>query len=580
MTATSKSNSKLLLVIATLVLWMGTANAERRRIAVLEFEGPKAEKFHEDVVKLLKKSHTVISVEKWNGMAEELDAAKVTAKNVKKVAKKLKVDGIVTGIIDKRRDEYIIRLKLRAGTSGETTGTSVQTKADGPRLDAQAQRDIKDELVGAIDELDSNRGGDDEEEEEDTPKKKKKGDEEEEEEEGTKKGFGGKKMKGGDEEEEEVKETKAQKKAREEEEKAAAKKAKEEEEKAKKKKKLDEEKAALTTKKDSEDEEEEEEEGDTKKKRKKNSDDEEDEEGGKKTASSEEDEEGGSVEEESEEASTDHALNVSPSRRAVDAVVGLSFTARKLNFTYASDLGKAPPGYKQTIPVAGALVDLTVYPLSIGHKNTSITSGIGATVLYDQVIKINSQKKFTDAMNNQQVADLKTAESRWSIGGVLRYPLGTEAKSIVVGGTLEYGKQKFSVEQAIPNSGNPLQKTDIPNVSYSIISPGAFIQAPVIPKVVLNASAKFLLVTDTGDIQTQAQYGAATVTGFEFTVGADYMLMKNVFVRAAFRYQTFGFTFKGDPMSMANTRDSDPEQDVQGARDSYMGGVATVGYAY
>ena len=44
--------------------------------------------------------------------------------------------------------------------------------------------------------------------------------------------------------------------------------------------------------------------------------------------------------------------------------------------------------------------------------------------------------------------------------------------------------------------------------------------------------------------------------------------------------ETIGFTFKNNPMSMTNTRDSDPDQDVQGARDSYMGGAATVGYVY
>jgi len=64
-------------------------------------------------------------------------------------------------------------------------------------------------------------------------------------------------------------------------------------------------------------------------------------------------------------------------------------------------------------------------------------------------------------------------------------------------------------------------------------------------------------------------------------VGADYMIMKNVFVRAGIRYETIGFKFKGtDPMAQTHTRDADPDQDVQGARDTYLGGAATVGYVY
>src|SRR6185312_813080 len=151
--------SRLLLAIAVLLVWSASAFAGRKRVVVLDFDGPKAEKFHDDLVKLLKKKHTVIPTDKWKGTADELDAAKVTEKNVKKVAKKLKIDGVITGKIEKRRDEYIIRLNLRAGTSGELVGNSIDTKADGPRLDGQAQSDLKDELIGQIDDLESNHGG-------------------------------------------------------------------------------------------------------------------------------------------------------------------------------------------------------------------------------------------------------------------------------------------------------------------------------------------------------------------------------------------------------------------------------------
>jgi len=140
---------------------MGRADAGRKRIVVLDFEGPKAEKFHADVVKMVKKSHTVLTVDKWNEKAEEMDATAITDKNIKKLAKKLKIDGVITGKIEKRREAYIIRLKLRGGSTGETVGNPVQTQSESPRVDANAQRDIKDELVAAIEELDSNRNGDD-----------------------------------------------------------------------------------------------------------------------------------------------------------------------------------------------------------------------------------------------------------------------------------------------------------------------------------------------------------------------------------------------------------------------------------
>jgi hypothetical protein len=533
MTSSRSTLNRWLVVVAVLFLWVGRADAGRKRVVVLEFEGPNAEKFHADVVKLIKKSHTVVKVDKWNRAAEELDAAKVTDKNVKKVARKLKVDGVITGKIDKRRDEYIIKLKLRAGTTGEIMGNSVSTKADGPRLEGQAQRDIKDELVAVIDELESNRDGGSDEGEEDSPKKKNRG-EEAIDDEPKKSGFS---RKGGDDDE----------------------------------KKGDDEAEALSTKKSDD-------EGDEdrpKKKRSKSSDD--DEGRGRKRKASSDDEEGIEESADEPEESGDKALHLSPGRRAVDAVLGLSFTARNLKFTYATDLGDPPPGYKQGVPVGGALLDVTFYPMSLNHKKPpTIVSGIGINVLYDQVLKINSQKRYSDMMNNPQVANLDTKESRWTIGGVFRYPIGKGAMAPVVGGTLSYSKQKFTVAQTLPNN----EPTDIPNVSYSMFSPGVFVRFPVIPKLTANLDAAFHAITDTGAIQTRTQYGAATVSGYTLLVSADYAITPNIFARAGIRYQKIGFTFKGDPMSQTNTRDTDPEQDVTGASDSYFGGVATVGYVY
>ncbi|TMQ06200.1 MAG: hypothetical protein E6J90_47025, partial [Deltaproteobacteria bacterium] len=144
----------------------------RKRVVVLDFEGPRSEKFHEDLVKLIKKTHTVVPTEKWNGAADQLGAGAVSDRNVKKVARKLKIDAIVEGKVEKRRDEFILRLKLRAGRSGELIGDSIDTKAEGPRIDGRAQRDLKDELIGAIDNVETNHlSGDDDEDDRPAPKK-------------------------------------------------------------------------------------------------------------------------------------------------------------------------------------------------------------------------------------------------------------------------------------------------------------------------------------------------------------------------------------------------------------------------
>lgn len=606
---TSRSNIRAcLVVVAALLLWVGTAHAGRKKVVVLDFEGPKAEKFHDDLVKLIGKKHTIVSTDRWNEKAEELDAGKVTEKNVKKLAKKLHVDGVVTGKIEKRRDEYIIRLKLRSGATGEILGSSVQTKAEGPRLDAQAQRDIKDELIAAIDDLDSN-GASAEDEDEDSGsssafKKRKGSDATDEDEEGGshKSGFS-RKGKGTDDEEADEEDPKTAKKRKAEEEKkkkadeeAAKRLAKEEEEKAKKeeaqrkkddekkkkddakKKKADEEEEALATKKDgSDDEESGDDESPKSKKRVKSAD--EDEDGGRKKrkASADDDEEG--VEASSDEGESSDGRDLSVAGRAMDVVVGMSFTARTLKFAYATSLGKVPPGYKQSIPVAGAMVDLTAYPMSFSKGSKGIIRNIGLELLYDQVLVINSQKRYADAMGVQKIANLATSENRWAFGPVLRYPVGT----LVVGGALTYGKQKFAIDQFMPPEAGMMVPTDIPSVEYTMITPKAFVKYPLGTKMVLNADLQFHAITNTGQIQNSGTtgYGAATVTGFELEGGGDYMVTKNIFARVTLRYETISFKFKGDPTSQTNIRDNDgTTQDVTGAKDVYFGGAVTAGYVY
>ncbi len=554
----------------------------RKRVVVLELEGPKAEKFHEDLVKLIKKSHTVVPVEKWNSTADDLGASGTSDKNLKKVAKKLKVDAIITGKIDKRRDEYIIKLKLRMGKTGGLVGEGVDTKADGPRIDGKAAKDLKDELIDAIGNVDANRagGGDDEEdEEEDKPVKKavkkddeedeeadrpvkkgssRKSDDEEDEDKPVKKGFS---RKSNDEEDEDkpVKKGFSKKAVEEEEDKPVAK-------KKPTKNTDDEEVAALKSKKDAEEDED-----PLPKSKKKpaaskdeDEDDEDDEDAPKKKVASkdDEDEDGGSVEEDGGDEDAAPRSALSAGERAIDAVIGLSFNARRMSFTSEAGLAMGPPPYKG-VPVAGFLVDATIYPLAIGHKKKGMAKNFGATLLFDKVLKISSKA------GNPPVS-LPTSQSRWAIGGVFRYPLG----KLTAGATLRVGRQAFTIS---PSGG---VTPDIPNVNYTIVDPSLFMRYQIAPKFLFNLNLGFMLMLDTGQIQNGDQYGPATVTGFEGEIGGDYLLTKNLFVRAAFKFETIGFKFRGGAMKTNTKYDADGAQDVFGARDNYLGGAVTVGYLY
>ncbi len=377
------------LVLGVVVGVPAEAAPRRKRIAVLAFEGPRAKTFRAAVVKLIKRRHTVIAAEVWNRAAEDLDVERVTEKNIRRVAQKLKLDGVVTGTVERRRDDYIVRLKLKAGSTGELVGSRVDVNVRGARLTAKAQREIREELVAAIGDLDRNSGSE-------------RGDEEIAD--------------GQDSADSDTNDESAGKPSN-------AKQSNTEDdvgdgELAKSKSK------SANRKTDEDD-----------------------------SVSSAVDEDGGSKERPTKSTERDGSADgraeaLTPTNRAIDVVVGASFNVRGLQFSADADLANPPPSYRQRIPVLGAMIHAVVYPAAFGHRRRGILAGLGLEVMYDRVLSIRSQRSYLDQMSNQQVANLNTAQDRLSLGGVVRYPV---AKRVVLGGKFHYSKQQFVIAQRLPN---------------------------------------------------------------------------------------------------------------------------------
>ena len=511
-TSTSSISKSRLLTLLVVLLWAGAAFAGGKKIVLLEFKGPDAEKFRDEVVKLVEKDNKVVNTEKWNGAAEEADAKKFNTKSVKKVAKKVHVDGVVWGKVDKDGDTYTIKLKLRAGKSGEMVGDEIEVTSDAAELKGKAKKKIREALIAGIDGLEEVGAGKDKDEPETktTPPPEDKTPPPDE---------------------------------------AAT-------TRHPKDKDKDKDTADKTPPPDDT----------TTEKHGKHR---------KHTAAKDPDDSNGdaSVTVEAPPLTADEALL--PANRAVDFTIGMSFIARRLSFTFDSDLADQPSGYKQSIPVAGGVMDATVYPLAFSHKNTGIITGLGLEVMYDKVIFINSSKKYVDDMMNSATAKLSTVEDRFSIGGVFRYPINPQ---LLVGAKIMYSSQQFNIAQTF--AGN--MATDVPNVHYQMAEPKLWGKYSLGGPIMIDAEAGFMLVTSTGGIQASNNtgYGPATVSGFEIQAGLDYTLTKNLFIRALAKFESISLSFKGDPASLANTRDSDPMQDVHGAKDTYFGGSATIGYAF
>jgi len=559
-TASPSSASRALVVIvaacAALCLLAlarpGVAEAGRKRLVVLEFTGPKADDFRDDVEKLLKKSHSVVPLKKWQSTAKGLNATRVNEKDVKKVARKLAIDGVVTGKVEKRGSRYLVHLTLRDGTTGKTVAAPdlVERKA---AISADGRDTIKQELLPAIDDLSS--GGDDEDEEvddedDDRPSMGSKG----------RSGFG----KGKD-----------------------AGKAKG---KTKGKARGDEDEEA-----DDEDEEEEEARparGKTKTKGKGKRNDDEDADTGPRfgRGKSRDDDDSGDDDRvaarddgddddgdrgrrrDDDDASVERDVDTigpnDPRTRAIDLAAGLSFTGRRLSFSTNLQMN-APQGYKGA-PVPGLMVAIDAFPLALNRKNTSITRNLGIQVVFDRVIKIESSLVKMGTTYN-----LPTTEQHLAAGVIYRHLVGAKLE---IDASVRFNKRTFEIDRN--NPALTAEDVDIPNTDYSYVDPGLALGYVMSDKMMIGGGARFLFVTSTGQMQQTDQYGASTVLGVDVEAGLDYQLASKLLLRVGGRLTTLGFTFKGNGDLTVNRDGDATTQDVAGARDTYFGGFVTGAYVF
>lgn len=554
----SGSNVAALIILVALLALGGVAEAGRR-LVVLEFDGPKAEKFRDEVEAAVKKGNTIVSLGKWNARADDLRATKVTARNVKKVARTLKVDGVIVGEIEKRGPRYYVHLRLREGATGDYVA-EVEIVVRQGKLGKEGNRVIKDELLPAIKELSTIRGGGDDEAEDEEAEDEEPVARKNDRKKGKKKsGFG---RKAADEDEDEDEDDEAEEEDDEEDEPVAKKKKGKAEKPARKEKKV----AARTEKKvkakkveEEEEEEAEEEEADDEEEVALREDGDDGDDGDGEEARIEErvDEDDG------EPAPRDLRMP------ALEAAVGLSATARRLGFTTAQ--GVAPVQGYQGNPVAGAMVTVDVFPLAFQKKNRSITRNFGLTVLFDRVLKIESRLEYDDN-GTPATAVLPTTQQRYALGLVYRHPIG---QKMSVEGSVRYNRMKFAIDASAAPAGVVVQ---IPSVDYAFIDPGVAVKYVVSPKMLVDGGLSVGIVQDTGAMQEPDQYGTATVLGIGVGGGLAYFLTDAIAIRGDLQLTTFGFSFTGD--GMLSNPDADATVDVPSGRDTYYGASAAAAYRF
>lgn len=537
MTSTSNASARKARLFGALIafaLALGAlpgAAAAKKKVVIFDFSGPRASRFHAKVRAIVKRRYTVVSDSRYGKTARRLKAKRPTRKNVIRVSRKLSVAGLVTGKVRRRHGRYELVLRVRSGATGKFVD-SIKVRTRHATLSGATLRKVREQLLVALRRLPS-------------PKSR-----------ATARSRRSKRSRHrvtrrrppprdtGDDDDDTA---------------------------------GDNEDPFASDTSDGSDERVADRGGDEGSSDRR-SGDEQDPFGDSSSSG------GGEVTDNKKSSgeSTPRLTDVDKaalriSNPGIEISAGLSVVQRKLSFTVASDLGnQAPRGYNGT-PVAGAYVTGELYPKAFNATNRGVSRDIGASFMIDRVLKIESRLKYQDAMGADQTAVLPTEQQRWGVGIVFRHNFGHKPTKPTIKLSVRYNKGKFVIDKTAAPTGVPV---DIPNMDYTYLDPGLLFRYPLSAKLAVQIDGRFLLVTDTGEMQQADQYGGASVTGYDVDAAAEYKMDAHLFFRLGFHTAGIAYDFKGTGTETTN-RDGDPtDQDVFGAMDRYLGGYLTAGYLF
>lgn len=265
---------------------------------------------------------------------------------------------------------------------------------------------------------------------------------------------------------------------------------------------------------------------------------------------------------------------------AIELIAGLSFTRRALSSSTEGDV--VGPEYTGAL-APGLQIALEIYPMalkSLGGSSPGVLGNLGIRAHLDRVVGLTSELPYMDPENpgaGELTAELGTTQMQMGVGLVYRQSLGdgATAPSLVFG--IGFQRLQFSVDEGDAPAGVVV---DLPSVAYASIDPGLTFRYPLSDTLALDIGGKLLLVTSSGDIQDEDEFGGGSALGFDLGAGAEYRLSGSLSMRAGLRLIDIGTSFDGTGPE-SNLRDGNPDTvDVTGVNDLYLGGQVTAGYRF
>jgi hypothetical protein len=203
---------------------------------------------------------------------------------------------------------------------------------------------------------------------------------------------------------------------------------------------------------------------------------------------------------------------------------GATFGVRRL--TYTAD---NPPPRVGTASGSGR-IEGELYPFAGNPKSPA--AGLGFAGEYD--------KTFGLSIEIPNGASVPIDKQHYSLGARYRFGVGS-ASTVALG--VDLAKRRYVADRSQLVQPNEL---DAPDVDYTAMAPGLAFRSPVAPTAAIFGGLRGLFIFDTGPIQEQDSFGAATVFGAELDAGVDIALGGSLGLRIAGELSQINFKFKGN----------------------------------
>lgn len=513
---TSRQNLLISAALTAVLCAPGIADAAKKRVVVLDVEGARNQKLERSLADLVAEEARVIPSGKYRKLARKLRAAKLSPDHVAKVAARLEADGVLESLIIADAGRYVLRLRLREGTSGRTI-KKIAVRLRAPELSGKIEDDLADRLLEAIaglpalETIEEMDGDPDEDAAEVTRSAR----------------------------------TRARRPVIEDEDQEAEPEARPKKSRARPAKARrvasagDDFESALEI----------------------------------STPNGDDDEDAGADDEaEAEEDDEEPVGEVTsgPRRKAIPGdgaalAAGLRVIKRRLAFNSRSDLLDAPQGYTGSAYPAAAVAG-EVYPMVLLDRPGAMANlGIGFAA--HRVIGLKTQVLVDD-----MVVSLPTDETGYGVDVRYRHRVRGARGPLLVA-SLGWSRLRFAIDRTAGD-------VDVPNNNYRYYRPGLEIRYAASPRVTLSADGQVFLIRGTGGIEKAEEYGAAKMTGGEAGGGVEVLWGTRLVTRLGGRITLMGYEFRGAGAQTTDRDGDPTTVDVGGALDRYLVGELTAGYLF